>query len=48
VAAAVTAVIAGAAWLVTRASLEAFAVAMRFNLGVESAEVGRIYTEVDI
>jgi hypothetical protein len=42
----VTGVIASAAWLVTRASLEAFTLAMQFNLGLESAEVGAVYKEV--
>ncbi|HTP89026.1 MAG TPA: hypothetical protein VMH28_24910 [Candidatus Acidoferrales bacterium] len=46
-AAGVTAVLWGLVWLVTRSSLEAFAVAMRFNLGLASAETGAIYTEVD-
>jgi hypothetical protein len=44
--AATTALLAIAAWLVTRSSLDTFAVAMRFNLAVESAEMGAIYTEV--
>jgi hypothetical protein len=42
-----TAAIAATALLVTRASLDAFTVAMRFNLGLVSQEVGRIYAEID-
>jgi hypothetical protein len=47
VVAVVTALVAMTALLVTRASLEAFTVAMRFNLGLVSEEVGPLYTEVD-
>jgi hypothetical protein len=43
----VTAGIATTALLVTRAALDAFTVAMRFNLGVVSQEVGKIYAEID-
>ena len=42
-----TAVAIAAAWLITRSSLEAFTTAMRFNLGLESAEVGPLYTEIN-
>jgi len=45
--AAVTGGLLATAGVVTRASLAAFAVAMRFNLGLESAETGTIYTEIE-
>jgi len=45
--AAVTGALLAAAGIVTRASLAAFAVAMRFNVGLESAETGTIYTEIE-
>jgi hypothetical protein len=44
---AVTAVLAIAAWLVTRGSLETFEVGMRFHLGLLSTESKGIYTEVN-
>jgi hypothetical protein len=43
----VTAVVTMAAVLVTRTSLDAFTVTMRFNLGLVSEELGKLYTEVD-
>jgi hypothetical protein len=46
VVAVVTALLAAIAWFVTRASLQSFAVAMRYNLGLMSEETGRIYQEV--
>jgi hypothetical protein len=42
----VSAALAGAAWVVTRASLGTFAVNMRYNLGLASAEVGPMFREV--
>jgi hypothetical protein len=46
--AAVTAGLCAAAWLVARSSLDAFEVAMRFHLGMLSAESKGIYKEVDM
>jgi hypothetical protein len=43
----VTAVVTMAAVPVTRTSLDAFTVTMRFNLGLVSEELGKLYTEVD-
>jgi hypothetical protein len=43
----VSTVLAGAAWAMTRASLGTFAVTMRYNLGLASAEVGSMFREVD-
>ena len=47
VVAGVTVTLAGAAWFVTRASLDTFTTAMRYNLSIESAEVGSMFQEVD-
>jgi hypothetical protein len=44
---ATSAVVAGAAWAVTRSSLGAFTTAMRYNLGLASAEVTPMFREVD-
>jgi hypothetical protein len=44
---AVTVVLCGAAWLLARSSLEAFEIAIRFNLGLLSNESKGIYTEVN-
>jgi hypothetical protein len=41
-----TLALGAAAWFLTRSSLAAFEASMRFNLGLESEEVGRLYTEV--
>jgi hypothetical protein len=43
---AVTAALGGVAWFVTRGSLEAFEIAIRFHLGLLSTESKGIYTEV--
>jgi hypothetical protein len=43
-----TVVIGGAAWLLTRSSLEAFEVSIRYNLGLVSLESGTFYKEVDV
>jgi len=43
---AVTAALGGVAWLLTRSSLEAFEIAIRFHLGLLSNESKGIYTEV--
>jgi hypothetical protein len=40
-------VIATAAWAITRASLTSLAVTMRYNLGLESAEVPSMFQEVE-
>lgn len=45
--AATTAAIATGAFLVTRASLGAFTISIRYNLGLASAEVGALFKEVD-
>lgn len=43
---AATAVVGAAAWVATRAGLAAFAVSIRFHLGLASAESGTLYTEI--
>lgn len=43
-----TVIVAAAAYLLTRNSLETFAVAIRFNLGLLSAESGSLYKEIDV
>jgi hypothetical protein len=45
---AVTLALCGVAWWVTRSSLEAFEVTIRFRLGMLSTESKGIYTEVDM
>lgn len=42
-----TSAIAGAAWAVTRSSLNSFAVTMRYKLGLASAEVTSMFQEVE-
>jgi uncharacterized membrane protein YccF (DUF307 family) len=42
-----TSAIAGAAWVVTRSSLNSFAVTMRYKLGLASAEVTSMFQEVE-
>jgi hypothetical protein len=44
--AAVTVAAAAGAWLLTRSSLEAFAIAIRYNLGLETSESQAFYTEI--
>jgi len=41
-------IVGAAAVLVTRSSLSAFAVTMRYHLGVASAEVGPMFQEIDV
>lgn len=43
----VSVVLAVAAWLVTRASLDTFEIAIRFHLGILSSEAKAIYTEIE-
>ena len=44
----VTLGVTGAAWLLTRSSLEAFEVAIRFRLGILNSESKGIYTEIEM
>ncbi len=48
IAAAVTAVLAAAAWFLTRGSLRALENAMRYSLGLLTQESGALYKEIDL